>query len=63
MITPFLWTVSGSCCNLRKHVCELHNRGLNNKCYDSCMCEEGEQMNWFLSELIITHADKVEIIF
>ncbi|KAK9954309.1 hypothetical protein ABG768_016389 [Culter alburnus] len=31
----------GSCCNLRKHVCELHNRGLNNKCYDSCMCEEG----------------------
>ncbi|KAI2649772.1 Draxin [Labeo rohita] len=31
----------GSCCNLRKQVCELHNRGLNNKCYDSCMCEEG----------------------
>ncbi|XP_051947225.1 draxin-A-like [Xyrauchen texanus] len=31
----------GSCCNLRNHVCELHNRGLNNKCYDSCMCEEG----------------------
>ncbi|XP_067303374.1 draxin-A isoform X2 [Pseudorasbora parva] len=31
----------GSCCNLRKHVCELHNRGFNNKCYDSCMCEEG----------------------
>nr|XP_055044677.1 draxin-B [Misgurnus anguillicaudatus] len=31
----------GSCCNLRNHVCEIHNRGLNNKCYDSCMCEEG----------------------
>uniref|UniRef100_A0A9R1SPM1 Dorsal inhibitory axon guidance protein b n=2 Tax=Cyprinus carpio TaxID=7962 RepID=A0A9R1SPM1_CYPCA len=31
----------GSCCNLRTHVCELHNRGFNNKCYDSCMCEEG----------------------
>ncbi|TRY87058.1 hypothetical protein DNTS_009150, partial [Danionella cerebrum] len=31
----------GSCCNLRKHVCEIHNRGFNNKCYDSCMCEEG----------------------
>ncbi|XP_051518232.1 draxin-B-like [Myxocyprinus asiaticus] len=31
----------GSCCNLRNHVCELHNRGLNNKCYDNCMCEEG----------------------
>ncbi|KAI4893424.1 hypothetical protein NFI96_028378 [Prochilodus magdalenae] len=31
----------GSCCNLRKHTCDLHNRGLNNKCYDDCMCEEG----------------------
>ncbi|XP_059383018.1 draxin-like [Carassius carassius] len=31
----------GSCCNLRTHVCELHNRGFNNKCYDNCMCEEG----------------------
>ncbi|XP_030623614.1 draxin-A [Chanos chanos] len=31
----------GSCCNLRKHTCELHNHGLNNKCYDDCMCEEG----------------------
>ncbi|XP_051961283.1 draxin-like [Xyrauchen texanus] len=33
----------GSCCNLRNYVCELHNRGLNNKCYDNCMCEEGLQ--------------------
>ncbi|XP_051516854.1 draxin-like [Myxocyprinus asiaticus] len=33
----------GSCCNLRSNVCELHNRGLNNKCYDNCMCEEGLQ--------------------
>ncbi|KAI7794088.1 draxin [Triplophysa rosa] len=31
----------GSCCNLRNHTCEIHNRGLNNKCYDNCMCEEG----------------------
>ncbi|XP_017562088.2 draxin-A [Pygocentrus nattereri] len=33
--------VPGSCCNLRKHTCDPHNRGLNNKCYDDCMCEEG----------------------
>ncbi|XP_056589688.1 draxin isoform X2 [Triplophysa dalaica] len=31
----------GSCCNLRNHTCDIHNRGLNNKCYDNCMCEEG----------------------
>ncbi|XP_006642108.2 draxin-A [Lepisosteus oculatus] len=31
----------GSCCDLRQHVCKPHNRGLNNKCYDDCMCEEG----------------------
>ncbi|MGH0176458.1 UNVERIFIED_CONTAM: hypothetical protein FKN15_072365 [Acipenser sinensis] len=31
----------GSCCELRQHVCKPHNRGLNNKCYDDCMCEEG----------------------
>ncbi|XP_028849641.1 draxin-B [Denticeps clupeoides] len=31
----------GSCCDLRRHICEQHNRGLNNKCYDDCMCEEG----------------------
>ncbi|KAL4646015.1 Draxin-B-like [Arapaima gigas] len=31
----------GSCCDLRNHVCTPHNRGLNNKCYDDCMCEEG----------------------
>ncbi|XP_066527284.1 draxin isoform X2 [Hoplias malabaricus] len=31
----------GSCCDLRQHECKLHNRGLNNKCYDDCMCEEG----------------------
>ncbi|XP_026880482.2 draxin isoform X2 [Electrophorus electricus] len=33
--------LSGSCCDLRQHECEAHNRGLNNKCYDDCMCEEG----------------------
>ncbi|XP_041946622.1 draxin isoform X1 [Alosa sapidissima] len=31
----------GSCCDLRQHECKLHSRGLNNKCYDDCMCEEG----------------------
>ncbi|XP_037108559.1 draxin [Syngnathus acus] len=31
----------GSCCDLRQHECQAHNRGLNNKCYDDCMCEEG----------------------
>ncbi|XP_038136804.1 draxin isoform X2 [Cyprinodon tularosa] len=31
----------GSCCDLRLHECKPHNRGLNNKCYDDCMCEEG----------------------
>uniref|UniRef100_A0A8C5SYB2 Draxin n=1 Tax=Laticauda laticaudata TaxID=8630 RepID=A0A8C5SYB2_LATLA len=33
--------LSGSCCDLREHLCKLHNRGLNNKCYDNCMCTEG----------------------
>ncbi|MBN3286434.1 DRXIA protein, partial [Polyodon spathula] len=32
----------GSCCDLRQHVCKPHNHGLNNKCFDNCMCEEGE---------------------
>ncbi|XP_010880009.1 draxin isoform X2 [Esox lucius] len=31
----------GSCCDLRQHECKSHNRGLDNKCYDDCMCEEG----------------------
>ncbi|KAJ7998611.1 hypothetical protein DPEC_G00206690 [Dallia pectoralis] len=31
----------GSCCDLRQHECKPHNRGLDNKCYDDCMCEEG----------------------
>ncbi|XP_077167773.1 draxin [Paroedura picta] len=31
----------GSCCDLREHLCKPHNRGLNNKCYDDCMCMEG----------------------
>ncbi|KAG5836052.1 draxin-B-like [Anguilla rostrata] len=33
--------LSGSCCDLRHHECRPHNRGLNNKCYDDCMCTEG----------------------
>ncbi|KAJ8359365.1 hypothetical protein SKAU_G00158900 [Synaphobranchus kaupii] len=33
--------LSGSCCDLRHHECKPHNRGLNNKCYDDCMCTEG----------------------
>ncbi|XP_007940824.1 draxin [Orycteropus afer afer] len=31
----------GSCCDLRDHLCTPHNRGLNNKCFDDCMCTEG----------------------
>ncbi|CAM2104447.1 draxin isoform X1 [Lepidochelys kempii] len=31
----------GSCCDLREHLCKPHNRGLNNKCYDDCMCTQG----------------------
>ncbi|XP_020037223.1 draxin isoform X2 [Castor canadensis] len=31
----------GTCCDLREHVCTPHNRGLNNKCLDDCMCMEG----------------------
>uniref|UniRef100_A0ABM5EKC6 Draxin isoform X1 n=1 Tax=Pogona vitticeps TaxID=103695 RepID=A0ABM5EKC6_9SAUR len=32
---------AGCCCDLREHLCKPHNRGLNNKCYDDCMCSEG----------------------
>ncbi|KAM8959881.1 draxin [Lycaon pictus] len=31
----------GTCCDLREHFCTPHNRGLNNKCFDDCMCVEG----------------------
>nr|XP_051690310.1 draxin [Oryctolagus cuniculus] len=31
----------GTCCDLRERVCTPHNRGLNNKCFDDCMCVEG----------------------
>ncbi|ELW68639.1 draxin [Tupaia chinensis] len=31
----------GTCCDLRGHLCTPHNRGLNNKCFDDCMCTEG----------------------
>ncbi|XP_054995622.1 draxin [Sorex araneus] len=31
----------GSCCDLREHHCDPQNRGLNNKCFDDCMCAEG----------------------
>ncbi|XP_007605976.2 draxin isoform X1, partial [Cricetulus griseus] len=30
----------GTCCDLREHLCMPHNRGLNNKCFDDCMCVE-----------------------
>lgn len=33
---------AGTCCDLREHLCTPHNRGLNNKCFDDCMCVEGE---------------------
>ncbi|GCC32707.1 hypothetical protein chiPu_0011171 [Chiloscyllium punctatum] len=41
---PDIWPSAkkkGWCCDLRQHVCKAHNRGLNNKCYDDCMCAEG----------------------
>ncbi|XP_076994213.1 draxin [Tamandua tetradactyla] len=31
----------GTCCDLRERLCMPHNRGLNNKCFDDCMCVEG----------------------
>ncbi|XP_006165543.1 draxin-like [Tupaia chinensis] len=31
----------GTCCDLRGHLCTPHDRGLNNKCFDDCMCTEG----------------------
>lgn len=39
----FYFLFSGSCCDLRHHECSPYNRGLNNKCYDDCMCKEGER--------------------
>ncbi|XP_063091592.1 draxin [Cavia porcellus] len=33
--------MAGTCCDLRGHLCVPHNRGLNNKCFDDCMCVEG----------------------
>ncbi|KAJ6656848.1 hypothetical protein lerEdw1_003179 [Lerista edwardsae] len=43
-LRPDMWPSSrrkGCCCDLREHLCKPHNRGLNNKCYDDCMCTEG----------------------
>ncbi|KAF4790997.1 Draxin [Turdus rufiventris] len=43
-LKPEMWPAAkkkGSCCDLREHLCKPHNRGLNNKCYDDCMCTEG----------------------
>lgn len=42
MLTLHTLPVStGSCCDLREHHCDPQNRGLNNKCFDDCMCAEG----------------------
>lgn len=38
----WLAVLPGTCCDLREHVCTPHNRGLNNKCFDDCMCMEGQ---------------------
>uniref|UniRef100_A0ABI8ALM4 Dorsal inhibitory axon guidance protein n=1 Tax=Felis catus TaxID=9685 RepID=A0ABI8ALM4_FELCA len=43
-LKPEVWPSAkkkGSCCDLREHLCTPHNRGLNNKCFDDCMCMEG----------------------
>lgn len=32
----------GICCDLREYFCTFYNRGFNNKCFDDCMCAEGE---------------------
>lgn len=47
------WIISGSCCDLRHHECKPHNRGLNNKCFDDCMCEEGGWVvRWVIRERV-----------
>ncbi|ELK10521.1 Draxin [Pteropus alecto] len=43
-LKPEVWPSAkkkGTCCDLREHLCTPHNRGLNNKCFDDCMCVEG----------------------
>ncbi|EQB79044.1 draxin-like isoform 2 [Camelus ferus] len=43
-LKPKVWPSTkkkGTCCDLREHLCTPHNRGLNNKCFDDCMCVEG----------------------
>uniref|UniRef100_A0A8D1TCB0 Dorsal inhibitory axon guidance protein n=1 Tax=Sus scrofa TaxID=9823 RepID=A0A8D1TCB0_PIG len=43
-LKPAVWPSAkkrGTCCDLREHLCTPHNRGLNNKCFDDCMCAEG----------------------
>lgn len=47
--------VAGSCCDLREHLCKPHNRGLNNKCYDDCMCTEGEFSSLLSSVQLASH--------
>ncbi|OWK08625.1 DRAXIN, partial [Cervus elaphus hippelaphus] len=40
-LKPEVWPSTkkkGTCCDLREHLCTPHNRGLNNKCFDDCMC-------------------------
>ncbi|KAL6080920.1 hypothetical protein STEG23_010114, partial [Scotinomys teguina] len=42
-LKPEVWPSAkkkGTCCDLREHLCTPHNRGLNNKCFDDCMCME-----------------------
>uniref|UniRef100_A0A2K5D3F6 Dorsal inhibitory axon guidance protein n=1 Tax=Aotus nancymaae TaxID=37293 RepID=A0A2K5D3F6_AOTNA len=41
LILPITSLRPQTCCDLREHLCTPHNRGLNNKCFDDCMCVEG----------------------
>uniref|UniRef100_G3QTH4 Dorsal inhibitory axon guidance protein n=1 Tax=Gorilla gorilla gorilla TaxID=9595 RepID=G3QTH4_GORGO len=41
LILPVTSLRPQTCCDLREHLCTPHNRGLNNKCFDDCMCVEG----------------------
>lgn len=59
----FYTVLIGSCCDLREHECKPHNRGLNNKCYDDCMCEEGECHNKLILTITVILRTYIDIVF